>query len=54
MGAARNDMVTNFTSGIVSPFIGLVFKSLKYILKKGTVNELEVVVGESAIIWGEL
>ena len=57
MGAAFKDVVTSFTSGIVSPVIGLIFKAdfkgLKFILEKGSVNELGVVVGESAIMWGE-
>ncbi len=57
VGAAFKDVVTSFTSRIVSPVIGFVFKAdfmgLKYILEKGTVNELGVVVGESAIMWGE-
>lgn len=39
MGAAFKNVVTSFTSGIVSPLIGLIygadFKNLKYILKKG-------------------
>ena len=41
-GADFKDVVTSFTSGIVSPVIGLIFKAdfkgLKYILEKGTVN----------------
>ena len=57
VGAVFKDVVTSFTSGIVSPVIGFIFKAdfmgLKYILEKGTVNELGVVVGESAIMWGE-
>ena len=57
MGAAFKDVVTSVTSRIVSPVIGLIFKAdlkgLKYILEKGSVNELGVVVGESAIMWGE-
>ncbi len=57
MGAAFKDVVTSFPSGIVSTVIGLIFeadfKSLKYMLEKGTVNELEVVVGEYAVMWGK-
>ena len=57
VGAAFKDVVTSFTSGIVSPVIGLIFKAdfkgIKYILEKGTVNDLGVVVGESAIMWDE-
>ena len=52
--AAFKDVVTSFTSGFVSPVIGLVFKAdfkgLKSTLEKGAVNELGVVVGESAIL----
>ena len=54
MRAAFKDVVTSFTSGSVSPVIGLVFKAdfkgLKSTLKKGAVNGLGVVVGESAIL----
>ena len=45
MGAACKDMVTSFTSGIVYPVIGLIFKAgfkdLKNILEKGNFNELK-------------
>ena len=54
MRAAFKDVVTSFTSGFVSPVIGLVFKAdfkgLKSILERGAVNELGVVVEESAIL----
>ena len=43
--AAFKDVITSFTSGIVSPVIGLIFKAgfknLKYILEKGNFNELK-------------
>lgn len=54
MGGAFKDVVTSYTYGIVSPVIGLIFKTnfkgLKYILERGTFNELGVVVGESAFM----
>lgn len=57
MGAAFNKVVSSFTGGIVSPLIGLVFKSdfkdQKWILQEGTADEAGKVVGEVAIMWGE-
>lgn len=57
MGAAFKDVVTSFTSGIVSPLIGLIydadFKNLKYILKEGSLNAEGVYEGQVAIMWGE-
>jgi len=57
MGAAFKDVVTSFTVGIVSPFIGVIFKSdfkdLKYVIQDGTVNGDGVIEGETAIMWGE-
>ena len=57
VGAAFKDVVTSFTGGIVSPIIGLIFKSdfkgLKYVIQDGTVNGDGVVEGETAIMWGE-
>lgn len=57
MGAAFKSVVTSFTSGIVSPLIGLIygadFKNLKYILKKGSLNAEGGYEGQVAIMWGE-
>ena len=57
MGAAFKDVVTSFTGGIVSPLIGLIFKSdfkdLIYVIQDGTVNGDVVIEGETAIMWGE-
>lgn len=56
MGAAFNNVVTSFTSGIVSPLIGLIFKSdfkdLKYVITEGTMNDAGEVVGEVAVMYG--
>jgi large conductance mechanosensitive channel len=56
MGAAFKEVVTSFTSGIISPLIGLVFKAdfkaLKYVLREGSLNAEGMLVGESAILWG--
>ena len=56
MGAAFNNVVTSFTGGIVSPLIGLIFKSdfkdLKYIITEGTMNDAGEVVGEVAVMYG--
>ena len=53
MGAAFKDVVTSFTGGIVSPLIGLIFKSdfkdLKYVIQDGAVNGDGVIEGEAAI-----
>lgn len=57
MGAAFNKVVTSFTGGIVSPLIGLIFKSdfkdQKWILQEGVADEAGKVTGEVAIMWGE-
>lgn len=57
MGAAFNKVVTSFTGGIVSPIIGLIFKSdfkdQKWILQEGVADEAGNVAGEVAIMWGE-
>lgn len=57
MGAAFNKVVSSFTGGIVSPLVGLLFKSdfndLKYTIKEGTVNDAGEVVGEITVLYGE-
>ena len=57
MGAAFNKIVSSFTGGIVSPLIGLIFKSdfkdLKYIMKDGVANDAGEIVGEVAVQYGE-
>ena len=57
MGAAFNKLVSSFTGGIVSPLIGLLFKSdfndLKYVITEGTVNDAGETVGEIAVLYGE-
>jgi len=57
MGAAFNKIVSSFTGGIVSPLIGLVFKSdfkdQKWIIQDGIADEAGKVTGEVAIMWGE-
>jgi large conductance mechanosensitive channel len=57
MGAAFKSVVTSFTGGIVSPLVGLIFKSdfkdLKYIAKEGVANDVGEVVGEVAILYGD-
>jgi large conductance mechanosensitive channel len=57
MGAAFKQVVTSFTGGIVSPLIGLIFKSdfkdQKWIITEGTANDAGEVVGEVAVLWGE-
>jgi large conductance mechanosensitive channel len=56
MGAAFNKVVSSFTGGIVSPLIGLLFKSdfndLKYVITEGTVNDAGETVGEIAVFYG--
>ncbi|MEC7264748.1 MAG: large-conductance mechanosensitive channel protein MscL [Bacteroidota bacterium] len=56
MGAAFNKVVSSFTGGIVSPLIGLLFKSdfndLKYVITPGTVNDAGETVGEIAVLYG--
>ncbi|MGB1043217.1 MAG: large-conductance mechanosensitive channel protein MscL [Tenacibaculum sp.] len=57
MGAAFKQVVTSFTGGIVSPLIGLIFKSdfkdVKYIVKEGIVDSTGKITGEVAILYGE-
>ncbi|MCK0178852.1 large conductance mechanosensitive channel protein MscL [Flavobacteriaceae bacterium S0862] len=57
MGAAFNKIVSSFTGGIVSPLIGLVFKSdfkdQKMILQEGVADEAGNITGEVALMWGE-
>ncbi|MCF7559511.1 large-conductance mechanosensitive channel protein MscL [Sabulilitoribacter multivorans] len=57
MGAAFNKVVSSFTGGIVSPLIGLIFKSdfkdQKLILTEGTLNDAGETVGEVALMWGD-
>ncbi len=57
MGASFNKIVSSFTGGIVSPLIGLIFKSnfkdLKWIVDEGAVNEAGEVVGEVAVLYGD-
>ena len=49
--------MASFTGGIISPLIGLVFKSdfktLKYIIHEGVTNADGVLEGEVAVHWGE-
>lgn len=56
MGAAFKEVVTSFTGGIVSPLIGLIFdadfKSLRYQLKEGTLDEAGKVVGDVYLEYG--
>ena len=56
MGAAFKEVVTSFTSGIISPLIGFIFKAdlkaLKYVLREGSLNAEGILLGESAILWG--
>jgi len=57
MGAAFNKVVASFTGGIVSPLVGLVFKSdfkgLKYVITEGVIDEAGAVTGEIAVMYGE-
>ena len=57
MGAAFKSVVTSFTAGIVSPLIGLIFKSdfkhLKWVIKEGVADEAGKVTGEVAVLWGD-
>ncbi|RXP59492.1 large conductance mechanosensitive channel protein MscL [Lutibacter sp. HS1-25] len=57
MGAAFNKVVASFTGGIVSPLVGLVFKSdfkgLKYVINEGVIDEAGAVTGEIAVMYGE-
>jgi large conductance mechanosensitive channel len=57
MGAAFNKVVASFTGGIVSPLVGLIFKSdfkdLKLVINEGTLNEAGEKVGEVAVLYGD-
>jgi large conductance mechanosensitive channel len=57
MGAAFNKVVSSFTGGIVSPLIGLIFKSdfkdLKYIITEGVANDAGEITGEVAVMYGD-
>ena len=57
MGAAFKQVVTSFTGGIVSPLIGLIFKSdfrdLKYVISEGVADATGNVSGEVAILYGD-
>lgn len=57
MGAAFKSVVTSFTGGIVSPLVGLIFKSdfkdLKYVIEDGVIDEAGKVVGEVAVLYGD-
>tara|TARA_B110000046_G_C12987408_1_gene396278 strand:+ start:976 stop:1389 length:414 start_codon:yes stop_codon:yes gene_type:complete len=57
MGAAFKQVVTSFTGGIVSPLIGLIFKTdlkdLKWIAKEGIVDDAGKVIGEVAVLYGD-
>ena len=57
MGAAFKQVVTSFTGGIVSPLIGLIFKSdfkdMKWIVKEGVADATGKVTGEVAVLWGD-
>jgi len=57
MGAAFNKIVTSFTGGIVSPLVGLIFKSdfkgLKWVITEGVADEAGNVTGEVAVLYGD-
>ncbi|HEX9826289.1 MAG TPA: large conductance mechanosensitive channel protein MscL [Flavobacteriaceae bacterium] len=57
MGAAFNKVVSSFTGGIVSPLVGLIFKSdfkgLKYVINEGVANEAGEITGEVAVLYGD-
>lgn len=57
MGAAFNKVVSSFTGGIVSPLVGLIFKSdfkgLKFVIQEGVANEAGEITGEVAILYGD-
>lgn len=54
MGVAFKSVVTSFTSGIVSPLIGLIFnadfKDLKYLIRDGVADEAGKITGEVAVL----
>ena len=57
MGAAFKQVVTSFTSGVVSPLIGLIFKAdlrdLKYVITEGAADASGKVTGEVAVLYGD-
>lgn len=57
MGAAFKQVVTSFTGGIVSPLIGMIFKSdfknLKWIVKEGVADDAGKITGEVAVLYGD-
>jgi large conductance mechanosensitive channel len=57
MGAAFNKVVTSFTGGIISPLVGLIFKSdfkdLKYTITEGAANDAGEIVGEVSVLYGD-
>ena len=57
MGAAFNNVVSSFTGGIVSPLVGLIFKSdfkgLKWVVSEESVNKAGEKVAEVAVLWGD-
>lgn len=57
LGAAFKGVVTSFTGGIVSPLIGLIFKSdfkhLKWVITEGAADESGKTVGEVAVLYGD-
>jgi len=57
MGAAFGRVVTSFTGGIVSPLIGLIFKSdfkdLKWVISPETMNDAGETVAEVAVLYGD-
>ncbi len=56
MGAAFNTVVKTFTTGIVSPIVGLLFKAdfkdLKWVLRDGVINEEGITEGELILEYG--
>jgi large conductance mechanosensitive channel len=56
MGAAFNTLVKTFTDGIVSPLVGLIFKTdfkdLKWVLRKGGVDAEGVAVPDIVLEYG--
>lgn len=56
MGAAFNKVVASFTGCIVSPLVGLIFKSdfkdLKWIITEGVADEAGNLTGEVAVLYG--
>jgi large conductance mechanosensitive channel len=57
MGAAFNKVVASFTGGIVSPLVGLIFKSdfkdLKLVISEGAADESGNIIGEVAVLYGD-